>query len=99
MSRTGWPVRLRERVGSTGLRRVIAVVLLIGLVVEAVHQLSAGDHPADLPVVDDWLHAGLILTSSGICAWGARRRCARPSRAAWWCFAAALLLFALAEIT
>ena len=29
----------------------------------------------------------------------ARRRHAGPSRAAWWCFAAALLLFALAEIT
>jgi hypothetical protein len=74
-------------------------VLLIGLVVEAVHQLSAGDHPSDLPVIDDWLHSGLILASSAICAWGARRRRAGPSRAAWRCFAAALLLFALAEIT
>jgi len=75
------------------------VVLLIGLVVEAVHQLWAGDHAADLPVVDDWLHAGLILASSAICVWGARRRRTASSRAVWWCFAAALLLFALAEIT
>ena len=99
MWHTRWLVRLRERGGGTGPRWVLAVVLLIGLVVEAVHQLSAGDHTADLPVVDDWLHAGLILASSAICAWGARRRRTRASRAAWWCFAAALLLFALAEIT
>lgn len=99
MWHTRWLVRLRERGGGTGPRWVLAVVLLIGLVVEAVHQLSVGDHAADLPVVDDWLHAGLILASSAICAWGARRRRVGPSRAAWWCFAAALLLFALAEIT
>ncbi len=92
-------VRLRERCGGTGPRWVLAAVLLIGLMVEAVHQLSAGDHATDLPIVDDWLHAGLILASSAICAWGARRRRAGPSRAAWWCFAAALLLFALADIT
>jgi hypothetical protein len=94
-----WLVRLRERSGGTGPRWVLAGVLLIGLVVEAVHQRTAGDHPLDLPVVDDWLHAGLILASSAICAFGARRRRAGPARAAWWCFAAALLLFALAEIT
>jgi hypothetical protein len=90
--------RLRERSGRTGPRWVLAVVLLSGLVVEAAHQLSAGYHPSDLPVVDDWLHAGLILASSAICAWGARRRRAGPARAAWWCFAAALLLFALGDI-
>lgn len=99
MSHPRWLVRLRERSGGTGPRWIVAAVLLIGLVVEAVHQLSAGAHPSDLPVVDDWLQAGLILASSAICAWGARRRRAGPSRAAWWCFAAALLLFALAEIT
>jgi hypothetical protein len=99
VSHTRWLVRLRERGGGTDPWWVIAVVLLIGLVVEAAHQLSAGDHPADLPIVDDWLHAGLILASSAICAWGARRRRAGPSRAAWWCFAAALLLFALAAMT
>jgi hypothetical protein len=84
VSHTRWFVRLRERGGAPGPRWVLAVVLLIGLVVEAVHQLSVGDHPSDLPVVDDWLHAGLILASSRICAWGARRRRAGPSRAAWW---------------
>lgn len=98
MSHTRWLVRVRERSGGTGLRWVVTVVLLIGLVVEAVHQLSGGDHPEDLPIVDDWLHAGLILASSAICAWGARRRRPGPSRAAWWCFATALLLFGLAEI-
>ena len=99
MTHTRWLVRLCERCGGTGPRWGLAVMLLIGLVVEAVHQRSAGDHPSDLPVVDDWLHSGLILASSAICAWGARRRRAGPSRAAWWCFTAALLLFALAEIT
>jgi hypothetical protein len=74
------------------------VLLLMGLVVEAVHQVSAGDHPRDLPVIDDWLHAGLILASSAICARGAVRRPPGPSRAAWWCFAVALLLFACGEI-
>jgi len=99
VSHTRWHVRLRERSGGTGPRWVLAAVLLIGVVVEAVHQRSAGDHPLDLPAVDDWLHAGLILSSSAICAFGARRRRAGPARAAWWCFAAALLLFAIAEIT
>ena len=98
MSHTRLLARLRERGGGLSPRRVLGVVLLIGLVVEAVHQLSAGDHPSDLPIIDDWLHAGLILASSAICAWGARRRRAGPSRMAWWCFAAALLLFALAVI-
>lgn len=99
MSHTRRLVRLRERSGRTGPRWVLAVVLLTGLVVEAAHQLSTGYHQTDLPVVDDWLHAGLILASSAICAWGARRRRAGPARAAWWCFATALLLFALAVIT
>jgi hypothetical protein len=92
-------VRLRERTSAQGPHWGIAALLLVGLVVEATHQLSTGDHPSDLPVVDDWLHSGLILASSAICARGARRRRAGPSRAAWWCFAAALLLFGFAEIT
>jgi hypothetical protein len=75
------------------------VVLLAGLLVEAVHQISAGNGAPDLPIIDDWLHAALILASSAICARGAVRRFPGPSRAAWWCFAAALLLFAIAEIT
>jgi hypothetical protein len=99
VSHTRRLVRLRERIGGTGPGRVLAAALLIGLLVEAVHQLFAGYHRSDLPVVDDWLHAGLILASSAICARGARRRRAGPARAAWWCFAAALLLFALAVIT
>ncbi|WP_181782806.1 hypothetical protein [Pseudonocardia pini] len=99
MSQTRRSVRLRERDGETVSRWVVAALLLTGLVVEAVHQLTTGDHPSDLPIVDDWLHAGLILASSAICARGARRRRTGPSRAAWWCFAAALLLFGLAEIT
>jgi hypothetical protein len=99
VSQTRWLGRLPERIGRTGLRWVLAGVLLVGLLVEAVHQISVGDHRQDLPIVDDWLHAGLILASSAICMWGARRRHAGPSRSAWWCFAAALLLFALAEST
>jgi hypothetical protein len=85
----------------TGRRAVpagLAAVLLVGLVVEAVHQIAAGDHAPDLPIIDDWLHDALILASSAICAWGATRRPPGPARAAWWCFAAALLLFAVAEI-
>jgi hypothetical protein len=52
-----------------------------------------------MPIVDDWLHAGLILASSAVCARGASRRTPGPARAAWWCFAAALLVFALGEIS
>src|SRR6201995_1305805 len=78
---------------------VVAGVLLAGLVVEAVHQIIAGNDAPDLPVIDDWLHAALILAASAICARGAIRRRRGPGRAAWWCFAAGLLLFALAEIT
>jgi hypothetical protein len=73
-------------------------VLLLGLVVEAGHQLTAGVHGPDHPLIDDWLHSGLILASSALCAWGARRRTVGPSRAAWWCYAVALLLFGLGEI-
>lgn len=91
--------RLRERRDGPWPRRALAVVLLLGLAVEAAHQIPAGYHEADLPIVDDWLHAGLILVSSAICVRGAQRRAARPARAAWRCFAAALLLFAVAEIT
>ena len=99
MSQSRWLVRLRERTGGTGTRRAVIVLLMIGLVIEAVHQLSTGYHRSDLPIVDDWLHAALILASSIICALGARRRPAGPARAAWWCFAAAMLLFAIAVIT
>jgi hypothetical protein len=90
------PLRGRDRAADR--RRVVAAVLLLGLVVEAVHQVLAGDAP-DVPVIDDWLHAGLIFASSAFCAWGARHRPPGPSRAAWWCFAAALLLFGIAELT
>jgi len=96
-------VRLRGQSAGRGLWWirwwVLSAVLLTGLVVEAVHQLSTGYHESDLPIVDDWLHAGLLLASSAICARGARRRRPGPARAAWWCFAAALLLFAVAAIT
>jgi hypothetical protein len=78
---------------------ILAALLLVGLVVEATHQIAAGDDAPDLPIIDDWLHDALILASSAICAWGATRRRPGPSRAAWWCFAAALFLFAVAEIT
>jgi hypothetical protein len=76
----------------------LAAVLLAGLLVEAGHQIAAGNDAPDLPIIDDWLHDTLILASSAICAWGAMHRRPGPSRAAWWCFAAALLLFGLAEI-
>jgi hypothetical protein len=78
---------------------LLAALLLAGLVVETVHDLRAGDRAPDVPIVDDWLHSTLILASSAICVAGARRRVPRsPSRGAWWCFAAALLLFGLAEV-
>ena len=87
-------------VSATARRRFLVTVLLLGLLVETVHQITAGGtHAPDLPIIDDWLHAALILASSAICAWGARQRTGRASRAAWWCFTAALLLFGLAEIT
>jgi hypothetical protein len=95
VSQTHRLVRPRARV-TTG--RVVAALLLLGLVVEAVHDITAGYHTTDLPIIDDWLHAGLILAASAICARGAVRRTAVAARAAWWCFAAALLLFGLAEI-
>ncbi|MEU8002189.1 hypothetical protein AB0B66_13580 [Catellatospora sp. NPDC049111] len=98
MTHKRWFVRLRARNGGAGLWWGLVVVLFMGLVVEAVRELSRGDQPSHLPVVDDWLSAGLILVSSVMCAWGARRRPAGRARAAWWCFAAALLLFALAVI-
>jgi hypothetical protein len=81
------------------LMSLVAALLLAGLLVEAVHEIAAGNGAPDLPIIDDWLHAGLILASSAICARGAVRRAPGPSRAAWWCFAAALLLFAIAEIS
>lgn len=97
MSHTRRLVGLREHSGR--VRRALAAVLLLGLVVETVHHLTGGPHGQDLPLVDTWLHSALILVSSVVCARGARRRPPGPSRAAWWCFAAALLLFAVAEIT
>ncbi|MDD7964081.1 hypothetical protein [Actinomycetospora lemnae] len=90
---------IRAWTGATATSRTIGAVLLLGLGVEAVHQLRRGDHPTDLPIVDDWLHAALILASAAVCAVGAHRRTTPPSRGAWWCFAAALLLFGLGEIT
>jgi hypothetical protein len=92
-------VPLRGPDGAAARRRFLAAMLLLGLVVEAVHQVVVGGHAPDVPVIDDWLHAGLILASSAFCAWGARHRSPGPARAAWWCFAAALLLFAVAELT
>jgi hypothetical protein len=74
-------------------------VLAVGLLVEAVHQILAGQGAPDVPLIDDWLHAGLILASSAVCARGAVRRGPGPARAAWWCFAMALLLFGIAELT
>ncbi len=99
MSHIRWLVPLRGPDGATRRRRFLAAVLLLGLVVEAVHQVVAGGHAPDVPVIDSWLHAGLILAASVFCAWGARHRPRGPGRAAWWCFAAALLLFAVAELT
>lgn len=98
MSTTDRFARLRAWRAGAGPGRLLAVVLLLGLVVEAGHQLAAGVHGPDDPLIDDWLHSGLILASSALCARGARRRPAGPSRAAWWCFAAALLLFGLGEV-
>ncbi|MCD2196956.1 hypothetical protein LQ327_26655 [Actinomycetospora endophytica] len=98
MSHSRQLVRLRDLGARPVTGRVVAGVLLVGLVVEAVHQILAGNDAPDLPVIDDWLHAGLILAASAICARGATHRVPGPGRAAWWCFAAALLLFALAEI-
>jgi hypothetical protein len=88
--------RLRDR-PATG--RVVVGVLLLGLAVEATHQILAGEDAPDLPIIDDWLHSGLILAASAICARGARQRLPGPGRGAWWCFAAALFLFGIAEIT
>jgi hypothetical protein len=98
VSTTNRFARLRAWRAGVAARRLLAVVLLLGLVVEAGHQITAGVHGPDHPLIDDWLHSGLILASSVLCAGGAGRRTARSSRAAWWCFATALLLFGLGEI-
>jgi len=98
VSTTNRFARLRAWRAGAVPRRLLAGVLLLGLILEAGHQISAGVHGPDHPLIDDWLHSGLILASSALCARGARRRTVGPSRAAWWCFAAALLLFGLAEI-
>ncbi|MFC7241860.1 hypothetical protein ACFQO7_05130 [Catellatospora aurea] len=68
MTHKRWFVRLRARNGGAGLWWGLVVVLFMGLVVEAVRELSRGDQPSHLPVVDDWLSAGLILVSSVMCA-------------------------------
>ena len=98
MPHTSGVARLRELGGGRAASRTVVAVLAAGLLVEAVHQIVAGNHAPDLPAIDDWLHAALILAASAICARGAVRRRPGPARGAWWCFAAALLLFALAEI-
>jgi hypothetical protein len=98
VSTTNRFVRLRAWRTGVAPRRLLAVVLLLGLIVEAGHRITTGVHGPDHPFIDDWLHSGLILASSALCAWGARRRTVGPSRAAWWCFATALLLFGLGEI-
>jgi hypothetical protein len=82
-----------------GLPWYLMAVLLVGLLVEAVHQITAGNDAPDLTIIDDWLHDGLILAASAICARGAIRRAPGPGRVAWGCFSAALLVFAIAEIT
>jgi hypothetical protein len=97
-STTSQFARLRAWRAGAVPRRLLAVVLLLGLLVEAGHQISAGVHGPDHPLIDDWLHSALILASSALCARGARRRTGRSSRAAWWCYAAALLLFGLGEV-
>ncbi|NMO91268.1 hypothetical protein [Actinomycetospora sp. TBRC 11914] len=89
----------RSGAARPGWSRLVVAVLGVGLVVEAVHQIAAGNDAPDFAPIDDWLHAGLILASSAVCARGAVRRGPGPARGAWWCFAVALLLFAIAEIT
>jgi hypothetical protein len=80
--------------------RTLAVLLGLGLVVEATHQIrTGGPHSSDLPIVDDWLHSTLILASAACCLRGAFLRPPGPARRAWYCFTAALLVFGAAEIT
>ena len=55
--------RLRDR-PATG--RLVVGVLLVGLAFEATHQILAGEDAPDLPIVDDWLHTGLILAASAM---------------------------------
>jgi hypothetical protein len=51
VSHTRRLVRLRERIGGTGPGWVLAAALLIGLLVEAVHQLLARMHrPTELMI-------------------------------------------------
>lgn len=98
MSATDRFARLRLWCAGPVPRRLLAVVLLLGLGVETGHQITAGIHGPDNRLIDDGLHSALILASSALCAQGARRRTGRPSRAAWWCYATALLVFGIAEI-
>ena len=76
----------------------LGLVLLVGVVVEAIHELTVhpGASAAD-PFIDDWLHDLLILTSAGVCGAGAARH-KRDGRA-WTCIALALLCIGLSEIT
>ncbi len=99
MSHSRRLARVRELSGRPSVSRLLVAVLLAGLLVEAVQRIVAGEGAPDVPAIDDWLHSGLILAASAICARGAVRRRPGPARAAWWCFAVALLLFALAEFT
>lgn len=39
---------------------VVAGAPAVGLVVEAGHQITAGDGAPDLPVIDDWLTIGVL---------------------------------------
>jgi hypothetical protein len=75
----------------------LGVVLVVGVLLEAVHDLRVhpGSSPAG-PFFDDWLHDLLILTSAGVCFAGAARH--RHDRRAWRCAAFALLSLGLGEV-
>jgi hypothetical protein len=79
------------------IRALGGVLLVGGVVVEALHELTVppGSSAAG-PLFDDWLHDTLILASAGVCAAGARRH-PRDARA-WACVAAALLCIGLGEV-
>jgi hypothetical protein len=79
------------------IRALGGVLLVGGVVVEALHELTVppGSSAAG-PLFDDWLHDTLILASAGVCAAGARRH-TRDARA-WACIAAALLCIGLGEV-
>jgi hypothetical protein len=79
------------------IRALGGVLLVGGVVVEALHELTVppGSSAAG-PLFDDWLHDTLILASAGVCAAGARRH-PRDARA-WASIAAALLCIGLGEV-